>query len=60
MTTERQVDRLLWAVVEARRLRDQEQDRRAAETARSAHRGAVAEAGYFTEWQGAGEVPVLS
>lgn len=59
MTTERQVDRLLWAVVEARRLRDQEEARRAAETAR-APRMVVAEAGYFTEWQGADEVPVLS
>lgn len=60
MTTERQRDRLLWAVFEARRLRDQEEDRRAAETASARRPAAVAEAGYFTEWQGAAEVPVLS
>ena len=60
MSTERQVDRLLWAVAEAHRLRAEQEQRSAARLAHLDLEVRSLDEAFVTEWQPADQVRCLS
>ena len=56
MSTERQVDRLLWAVAEAHRLRTEQEQRSAARLAHLDREARSLDEAFVTEWQPADPV----